>query len=268
MAALENDRPPLACVHAVGVLKNITHHIIARVVFIATCRLPLLAPTRISARFTRLLPSIPVSLSLYLSPSRQRGSGKMRNDRARFEERGPCLKFMNDFTALLSPQKGYIERERERECVAHISKRSALDKNRGKEREREGEVCSNPTKYINCRIFRASCISVRAPLCPLPATDLLIINYPDNELSHPPLSSSSLAAASFRRFHHSLSFYFIFIYFYFVFLYIYLIFIQRRRFVFMEKRNECPPLSSLTRGRGGLVNYRPEFRAASEFVGF
>lgn len=34
MAALENDRPPLA-----AVLKNITHHIIARVVFIATCRL-------------------------------------------------------------------------------------------------------------------------------------------------------------------------------------------------------------------------------------
>ena len=159
--------------------------------------------------------------------------------------------------------------------MAHISKRSALDKNRGKEREREreGEVCSNPTKYINCRIFRASCISVRAPLCPLPATDLLIINYPDNELSHPPLSSprsSSLAAASFRRFHHSLSFPILFlsIFISFFFIYIYLIFIQRRRFVFMEKRNECLPPSSPTRGKEGLVNYRPEFRAASEFVGF
>lgn len=129
---------------------------------------------------------------------------------------------MNDFTALLSPRSPHKrgisrEKERERECVAHISKRSALDKSRetGIEKEREREVCSNPTKYINCRIFRASCISVRAPLCPLPATDLLIINYPDNELSHPPSSSPRGLVSKVSAF--SLSFYFIFIYFYFVF---------------------------------------------------
>lgn len=87
MAALENDRPPLACVHAVGVLKNITHHIIARVVFIATCR-PHPSPSRpdvspLGLHGFHLYPS------LSPSPSRQRGSGKMRNDRAAPRFEGP-----------------------------------------------------------------------------------------------------------------------------------------------------------------------------------
>lgn len=173
---------------------------------------------------------------------------------------------MNDFTALLSPRSPHKrgisrEKERERECVAHISKRSALDKSRETGMEREREVCSNPTKYINCRIFRASCISVRAPLCPLPATDLLIINYPDNELSHPPSSSPRGLVSKVSAF--SLSFYFIFIYFYFFFFFIYLIFMQRRRFVFMEKRNECPPPDKGEREDSLIIAPNSERRANS-----
>jgi len=125
---------------------------------------------------------------------------------ARF--RGACLKFMNDFTAT-SPiaarhkrASRAISRERERNqqregCMAHIRDyTSAENRQKTGERERERERGggdggrreegwgSHPTKYINCRIFRASCTSVRAPLCPLPGADLLIINYFDHQV-HP-----------------------------------------------------------------------------------
>lgn len=82
--------------------------------------------------------------------------------------------------------------------MAHISKRSARARvcvcagyksqgdRDGEEREREGEVYSNPTKYILIVEFSVRVAYPLEPLCPLPATDLLIINYPDNELSHPP----------------------------------------------------------------------------------
>lgn len=117
---------------------------------------------------------------------------------------GPCLKFMNDFTATLllssSTPSLYrrlsqkVEREIGTQRVAHIfDDAHVLKRERGHEeggggiRETGGGRGKEGCAPRNILIVE---FSVRAaypldPLCPLPATDLLIINYPDSEL-HPP----------------------------------------------------------------------------------
>lgn len=120
MAALENDRPPLA-----AVLKNITHHIIARVVFIATCRLrssPRNSPSSLGYTAVSSLSLCRFVLSrlcIGRSPFRQHASGKMRNDRGSIRA-GSCLKFMNDFTAT-SP---IVERHKRPKARGHIERES------------------------------------------------------------------------------------------------------------------------------------------------
>lgn len=222
MAALENDRPPLACVHAVGVLKNITHHIIARVVFIATCR-PHPSPSRpdvspLGLHGFHLYPSLSLHPPLAnVAAEKWEMIARLLDSRALFKihERFYCSPLPP-----ISPQKRHIERERERECVAHISKRSALDKSRETGMERERERCAATPRNILIVEFS---VRVAYPLEPRfvpcqPRISWLLITLTTNFL----IPLRARLAASFRRFQHflSLSTLFLSIFISFFFLYI------------------------------------------------
>lgn len=152
---------------------------------------------------------------------------------------------MNDFTATpparleryKRPKTG-VYREREWPRFSNDATPVPEKERRTRVEEGTGWVICTPQNILIVEF------SVRAayplePLCPLPAADLLIINYLDNELqlstTTPLLDSLVKFAASFRSYNH---------FFFFRFL----IFISCRRFLW-KKRNECPP----PRGRSSLI---------------
>lgn len=190
MAALENHRPTLA--KSGDIKKHYSSY----------------NRTRLSVLSVTVTPSLFSSFILALGHARPSCTSDLLAEKwemiaARF--RGACLKFMNDFTATspiaarhkrasraISEREGRggwgCERGREGRIVAHIRDyTSSQNCERIREKESrmkewrgvvwEHRASRTPTKYINCRIFRASCISVRDVLCPLVDADLLIINY-------------------------------------------------------------------------------------------
>ena len=156
-------------------------------VFIAvTCRLrsslppPALALTlhfSLYLSFRSLVPWLALRLADVPQP------GKMRNDRARSDSARALFKIQERFYCYYLPYRRASHKSaesrrggevggisRERKCGPHFR---TVRVQRKKERERDREQVvdgvvgsTHPTKYINCRIFRANCISVRARFVP------------------------------------------------------------------------------------------------------